>query len=476
MKYFFDVQINELRKELEKKVILLVKRLADEIPRESDTFIERLCLLSGISKERLMEIRAYTSEPEVTSEWGQDDEGKPYDKERVLEKNSLNVTIQEIHSLCNVISFFVASNQGLDGNSVVGDIAENSDSIIERWVEMVNYYCDCSDNLFDGIIKKSGMGSFEEFFSTYHVFVDTSALCDENTKDFLDILISEIKNIPEPLKITIPKAVVDCLQDMVKDAEQNFLFGADEGLRNLNKIQEAGLLSVRGDGADTTVMSTFLSAFSRFKPVYRMMLITQDEALANAVEMLNTSGVEGAEILICRVTEANTIELWFEDETSGEGEGMASEESSQEELITPAIEDIPSEERFADGILPVEESMLDDVIPTETDESESDSTDTELGFEDDDHEEKFPDEDIIDEGIETDIEKMSMLEEQLANMLGKNTKHEEDSDDDELSDDDDFEDDDDESGESKKDIDFDFSEDDTLNADAFKSDSWSVLD
>ena len=69
---------------------------------------------------------------------------------------------------------------------------------------------------------------------------------------------------------------------------------------------------------------------------------------------------------------------------------------------------------------------------------------------------------------------MSMLEEQLANMLGKSVISSGDEDD-ELSDDDDFDDKPDSSNE-KDDEDLDFSEDDTLIADAFESDSWSILD
>ncbi len=488
MKDFIDVQIDELLQELEDDVISLVKRFLDKISGKSKEIVERLSLLSGIPKERLKKIYSYTSDPAVIHKWAENSDGVCYKRECEIEEKSIHLTIQEIHSLCNVISFSASSIQHLDNSSVMDEIVENSDSIIKRWIEMVNYYYDCSNNLFNKLVKKSNTESFEKFLLTYHIFIDSSALCDENTKNFLDILIPEIKNISKPLKITVPKAVVDCLQDMVKDIKQNFIFGADEGLRNLKKVQEADLLSVRGDGADTTVMSTFLSAFSRFKPIYKMMLVTQDETLASAVEMLNTSGVEGAEILICKVTESNIIDFWFEDESENfehgntiivnktaestvENEEIVSEESLQEDMITSNVEDVLSKKTIVADIMPAEESSFDDEIPAEADDSNDEALKTVSSLQLEESGMNSPDDDNVDDEIETDIEKISMLEEQLANMLGKNTKHTDDLDDDELSDDDDFDTDED----SKEDIDFDFSEDDTLIADAFESDSWSVL-
>ncbi len=430
MKDFVNDQINELLWELEGDVLGLVKQLWDRVHGESEEVGERLCLLSGIPQERLKEIIQKLAENR---------------------ENEIILTVQEIHSLCNVIRYISSSIHYLYNSSALDEIATKSDSIIERWNKRVNYYFDYSRNLFDKLVKRAGTGSFEEFLSIYHIFIDMSALCDENTNHFLDILISEIQNISNPLKVTVPKAVVDCLQSMAKDTEQNYIFGADDGLRNLKRIQEADILSVRGDEADTTVMSTFISAFSRFKPVYKMLLITQDEALAKAVEMLNTSGVEGAEILICKVVETNMIDFWFDNEST---DIMHVEE--------PAFEN----EKI--GIIHVEESAFND--------EEALKTVSSFQLEEDGRD--FANSDLVNDEIETDIEKMSDLEEQLANMLGKNLKYTDDTDEDELTDNDEFDMDDafDPNEDLKKGADLDFSEDDTLIADNFESDSWDILD
>lgn len=429
MKDFVDAQVKELHQELEDNVILLVKQLLDIISGESEEITECLCILSGISKERLNDIHIYISDPEVSDTQLEDSDGACREREHEVGKNPVNITILEIHSLCNAIHFIASSIPSLHDSPLMDEIAEKSAFIVGRWMERVNYYYNCSGIFFNKLIRKSGTGSSGEFLSTYHIFIDTSALCDENTKILLDILISEIRNVPKQLKITVPKAVVDCLQDIAEDIGQNYILGVDEGLRNLTKLREVGILSVRGDGADTTVMSTFLSAFSRFKPVYKMMLITQDEILANAVQMLNASGVEGAEILICKVAESDIIDFWFESEPEEPGVNIA-----------PVENPLPDDE------------ALKTVSSFQLEESKADYLDDN------------------DDEIETDAEKMSTLEEQLANMLGKNAKYTDDDSDDELSDDDDFD-----TEEDLKD-DIDFSEEDILMENAFESDSWNLLD
>lgn len=469
MKDFINDQINKLLKELEGDVLGLMKQLWDRVHDGSEEVVERLCLLSGIPQERLKEI---------IQELAENSEGE------------IILTIQEIHSLCNVIRYISSSIRYLDNSSALDEIVAKSNSIIERWNKKVNYFFDYPGNLFDKLVKRAGTGSFEEFLSVYHIFIDTSALCDENINRFLDILISDIQNISNPLKVTVPRAVVDCLQSMAEDAEQNYIFGADGGLHNLKKIQEAGILSVRGDEADTTVMSTFISAFSRFKPVYKMLLITQDEALAKAVEMLNTSGVEGTEILICKVDETSVIDFWFENEST-DITPVEKPTLNKSVGIAP-VEEFALENKSAD-IAPVEEGFTPEsawTMPLEESMSEDENTGNTLvdDFVFDDEEAlktvsafqleeagmDSANSNLVDDEIETDIEKMSGLEEQLANMLGTYLNNTNDPDDDELSDDDDF---DTDAGEEKKpNVDVDFSEDEALLADGFKSDSWDILD
>lgn len=202
--------------------------------------------------------------------------------------------------------------------------------------------------LFRSIISVSGYDSVDEVLSNYHIFTDASALCSDVMKFFLDRLLPRITSLDHPLKITVPYSIVSCIEEMAADPEQALLSGAKEGIIQLKRIQDYGLLSVRGDEGDSTIMSTFLSALSRYKPRYQMMLLTQDEALANAVNLLNASGVEGPVILIVYLDEYGCPRLWFENEQEDES-GTADQMTEVKELIEEMTE--------------TEEDLLKEIVP-----------------------------------------------------------------------------------------------------------------
>lgn len=471
MKDLLKVHLKKLQNELEEDMFGVLNEFFNIEVEERKQFAERFSVLSGISAERLQEIKVYVMDGMLSSSMQLEDDDKWLDESKP-DTESLRLSIQEIHSLCNAISCSLSPKQNSNTNFVEESIVDRSSSIIQRWGDTVREYYEHSNRMFKELIDTTCTETAERFFNEYHIFMDASALCDEGMSELLNSLVYEIKKAKNPLKITIPKSVVDCLQDVIQDEEKNLLLGACEGLKNLEYIQEEGLLSVRGDSADTTVMSTFLSAFSRFKPTYKMLLITQDESLANAVQMLNTSGVEGDEILISKVTDDITLSLWFNNKSSSVEEGI-DENSDQDSTY----DDISWEE---DDAAEAERCVTGDVI-----EADLDDTDTmvlnsaieligamseDYGF---DTEEGQRDQATINE-VETDAEKMAMLEEQLANMLGqkKNLATEDNEEDDE-------EDDESETSETEEktdDQDRDLSENDTLIADGFESDSWSVLD
>lgn len=514
MNSYVSTKLEEIYRELEKNVISMVACLFDEFTEEKEweQLIERISLLSGIPCRRLVDSLSRTSSGKYISlmtryiEASNSENSLPWEESYNETYGIMDLSIPEIHALCNALRFACAPFQDEGRVSVFDGIAERSISIIEKWVGIVTSYIETSNTIFEELIAASSENSAEDFFSKYHIFVDTSALCDENMSVLIGFLISEITKLSKPLKVTVPKAVVDCLQEMANDNEKSFLLRANEGLHNLKILQQKGLLSIRGDDADSTVMSTFLSAFSRFKPTYKMVLITQDESLANAVQMLNTSGVEGEDVIVCKISDELTVSLWrnntgFQDEKPVNEEFDMDTDREKNKIETPAPTIIYSIDKDADEseshiTSNIEESKEDDVISSEEKITESEldqdydddscpsetdivgaSSEKDYGIDD----KGGPlDQAVINE-VETDIEKMSMLEEQLANMLGKNVSsyddenEDEEDEEDELSDEDDFDDSEALTPEgAKKDFDFDFSEGDTLIADSGVS--WDILD
>ena len=325
--------------------------------------------------------------------------------------------------------------------------------------------------IFGELITASCAESLEEFFSKYHFFVDTSALCDENMSETIGVVIPEIKKASNHLKITVPKTVVECILEMARDEDKKRLFRADVGLYNLELLQKEGLLSIRGDNSDTTVMSTFLSAFSRFKPIYKMVLITQDEVLAGAVKMLNTSGIEGEDIIICKLSDENLLSLWDQEKRDMFQSNSLTDEEHSMDLHLENNNDLkPTDD---DTVIPIENESINET-PEPEDEIDISGEQNDL--------------ETINE-IESDIEIVSSLDEILNNLLGTHASEgadEDENDDEGLSDEDDFDEDESDGiipdatkispSKEKKDIDLDFSEYDTLVADTSEESSWDTLE
>lgn len=261
---------------------------------------EAVCAVSGIGRERFRALA---------------------DGERL--------TVSEFLALHSVADFLMKEIEK-DGYGLFSHFQQGSDVAqalqerfgtsvgLEEWLpqafaRVVRAYAFC-DNLW----KTAGKSGLDAFLLDYHFFVDASALCSENMPDFLAQLLPVAKRLQNARRITIPYAVVASMEEMSDTPELDAFSGARDGLARIKEIQDAGLLSVRGDRGDTTVIATFLSAFSRFKPAYHMVLLTQDEVLAKAVSLLNHSGLEGDDILIASIGEGGVPSLWFQNADSAE--------------------------------------------------------------------------------------------------------------------------------------------------------------
>ena len=445
MNKYYDAKINEQTEKLRRDVISLINQVLDELSEDIDLFLERMSVLSGMTRERLDDI--------------------------IKENLDEELSVKEAHALCNAVYFYFTSIQDEENDSFFDDITDRSISIIETWVGAMNNIFDRSKAIFGELITASCAESLEEFFSTYHFFVDTSALCDENMSETIGVVIPEIKKASNHLKITVPKTVVECILEMARDEDKKRLFRADVGIYNLELLQKEGLLSIRGDNSDTTVMSTFLSAFSRFKPIYKMVLITQDEVLAGAVKMLNTSGIEGEDIIICKLSDENLLSLWDQEKRDMFQSNSLTDEEHSMDLHLENNNDLkPTDD---DTVIPIENESINET-PEPEDEIDISGEQNDL--------------ETINE-IESDIEIVSSLDEILNNLLGTHASEgadEDENDDEGLSDEDDFDEDESDGiipdatkispSKEKKDIDLDFSEYDTLVADTSEESSWDTLE
>lgn len=288
----------------------------------------------------------------------------------------------EFLALCDAI-LYLAKQPGNEGFS---EAAEAAERLRVRWMDERFQRTKNAANIVDELVEVSDKESEAEFLCSYHLFLDASSLCSREMSVFLDKLLPAMQAYGNPHQITVPQAVINCLNALAATPEQAEFSRANDGLAQLKRIQDAKLLSIRGDEGDSTLMSTFLSAFSRFKPVYRMVLVTQDEALAKAVSLLNSSGVEGNDILIASLKEDGVLVTWFKtadrmaenrviDGNSEDDTGILFEEDFDDEYDddlddeTIISEDDLEKIMSINELLPVEDET-DEAGPVEIEESD----------------------------------------------------------------------------------------------------------
>lgn len=310
----------------------------------------------------------------------------------------------EFLALCDAI-LYLAKQPGNEGFS---EAAEAAERLRGRWMDERFQRTKNAANIVDELVEVSDKESESEFLCSYHLFLDASSLCSREMPVFLDKLLPAMQAYGNPHQITVPQAVINCLNALAATPEQAEFSRANDGLAQLKRIQDAKLLSIRGDEGDSTLMSTFLSAFSRFKPVYRMVLVTQDEGLAKAVSLLNSSGVEGNDILIASLKEDGVLVTWFKT-----ADKMAEDRSIDENSEDDSDAEYNTEILFEEG----SDEEVGSVDEAETENLSEEDSDEEVGAEnlfeedfDDEYDDDLDDDTIISED---DLEKIMSINELL---------------------------------------------------------------
>ena len=122
MNKYYDAKINEQTEKLRRDVISLINQVLDELSEDIDLFLERMSVLSGMTRERLDDI--------------------------IKENLDEELSVKEAHALCNAVYFYFTSIQDEENDSFFDDITDRSISIIETWVGAMNNIFDRSKAIF----------------------------------------------------------------------------------------------------------------------------------------------------------------------------------------------------------------------------------------------------------------------------------------------------------------------------------------
>ena len=243
----------------------------------------------------------------------------------------------QLVSLCAGVEY-LARKTGDDALAAAG---EQAAAMRQRWMDASFAAVDRRVNFLRSLVKAAGLESQSAFLERYRIFMDGSILCAEGISQFLDRLLPAMTIMENAGKITVPHCVVKQMEGLMNNDLTMELSGARDGMVQLQRIQKVNLLSIRGDENDTTTMSTFISAFSRFKPSNNLVLLTEDPMLAGAVGMLNSIGIEGDDILVATLSADGVARVWGEPE---EQIAAAQEPATEPE---PAAQEPAAEENAA---------------------------------------------------------------------------------------------------------------------------------
>lgn len=272
------------------------------------------------------------------------------------------IDAKQLMSLCAAVSF-LSHRTGREELAAAG---KRADTLLNAWMNGCYKAVDRRVHFMRSLVNAGEKEDVLSFLAEFRLFLDASILCSAGMPDFLDRLLPELAKLEQAPRITVPLCVITCLKELDADPVSRELTGARSGLEQLKRLHDAGCLSVRGDESDSTIMSTFISAFSRFKPTNSLVLLTEDPVLASAVEKLNAIGIEGRDVLIAGLCEDGVARIWGETEDeedtevtavgevpAGEHEELAvmeapAEELSDDRMPEPISEDVPAEDAGSD--------------------------------------------------------------------------------------------------------------------------------
>jgi DNA-binding XRE family transcriptional regulator len=142
----------------------------------------------------------------------------------------------------------------------------------------------------------------------YKIFCDASSLCNSKFTVLMRGLYPLLKE--EQNKLIVPLRAVEAIQGMMLSSKSEDILAAQAAMGALSQLQAAGLMEVRGEKTDSNIVSTFISVFSRFKQINRLMLITQNTSLAKDVLSLNDNGIGGFTILAAWISDNGELRFW----------------------------------------------------------------------------------------------------------------------------------------------------------------------
>ena len=164
----------------------------------------------------------------------------------------------------------------------------------------------------------------------YHIFLDDTILQQAAFSKAIQRFSLAMKENQK--KFIIPLKAVESLQAMLGSNDSEKVKDAKAALQILIQLQEESLVEIRGEKGDSSVITTLVSVFAKFKRTNRLALLTENPALAQQVLALNNDTMGGFPIRVFHISKTGTLE-----DVEAEEIKQSSVESGGEALLQSAI-------------------------------------------------------------------------------------------------------------------------------------------
>lgn len=166
----------------------------------------------------------------------------------------------------------------------------------------------------------------------YKIFVNYDSLLAENSQGFFEQFAPILKEHGN--RLIVPMLVVETLQNMLLVPEPSQASRAREGLALLADLQARDVIQIRGEQTDKTISSLLISVFAKHKRNYRLLLITQDQLLAQDILSLNRKqSLPGFSIVCCYLGGEGCLKVYNEQDGNQGGEFQYLKDEQQEYQI-----------------------------------------------------------------------------------------------------------------------------------------------
>ncbi|MBQ9082167.1 MAG: zinc-ribbon domain containing protein [Clostridia bacterium] len=150
--------------------------------------------------------------------------------------------------------------------------------------------------------EAAARNALEHFVSSYKIFIDTCSLLSPYAESFFKNLTPLLAK--HNARIIVPRRVIDELyKHQVNQTDPDLAQKARRALRNLQTMLNAGQVTVRGEESDNFADNVFQVVFTKFRIQERLLLITEDNRLAQDILLLNTNqSVKGKPVSVKRLS------------------------------------------------------------------------------------------------------------------------------------------------------------------------------